>query len=135
MSKKAPAKKASKPKAPKAPAKPKDQKNGITRPAAGSTTGKIWDLADKAAAKNKHNNNRGEVIEAAGKLGIVEATAATQFGKWRVYNGIKGRVAKPKAPKAAKKPAPPKAPTKKKPAPPAPPAASEAPAAPAATGK
>lgn len=124
--------KVAKSKAPKVvkPVVPKDTKNNVTRPKEGSTTRKIWDLADKAKAANGHNNNRGEVLAAAEKLKINEATAATQFGKWRVYNGITGRVAKPKAPKVApkKKPAPPKAPSKKKAAPPAPPAASEAPA-------
>jgi hypothetical protein len=103
-------------KAPKAPAAPKDIKNGITRPKTGTTCAKIFDLADK-------HKERAPVLEAAEKLGINAATATTQYGKWRVYNGITGRTAKVTK-VVKKKPAPPKPPAKKKaaPKPPAPPA-------------
>lgn len=83
----------------------KDQKNGVTRPKEGSTTRKVWDIADK-------NDGRAAVLKECAKRKINAATATTQYGKWRVYNGLKGKkaakVVKKAAPKkiAAKKPAP-----------------------------
>lgn len=139
MAKKTAVKKATKPKAPKAPKKvaaPKDIKNGRTRPKEGSDSRKVWDTADKLAAKNGHNNNRGELLTTLKGMNV--NTVTTQFGYWRTYNGVKGRVAKPKVAKvpkkaAKKKPAPPKAPKKK--APPAPPAAPAVSTETPATGK
>lgn len=96
----------------------KDIKNGVTRPKADTTTGKVWDIADRL-------KTRAEVLAECKKRKINDATATTQFGKWRKYNGLEGRskkAAKP-AKKVAKKAA-------KKKAPPAPPAvAPEAPVA------
>lgn len=86
-----------------------DSKNGVTRPGAGTTTGKVWDIADKLGA------DRQAVIKEATKRGVNLATIMTQYGKWRKYNGMEGRTAK----KAVKKPTPPKK-AAKKPAPPAP---------------
>lgn len=89
----------------------KDIKNGITRPKADTTTGKVWDIADRL-------KERAPVLTECAKRKINAATATTQFGKWRKYNGLEGR--SKKAAKPAKKVAAKKA-TKKK-APPAPPA-------------
>lgn len=116
---------AAKKKAPKAPKAPKakkpsgDQKNGITRPAAGTMTGQIWDIADKLAAKGPVV--RADVMEAAVAKDIAEATVATQFQRWRIYHGITTRSTRAKAEKKPKAKAP-KAPKAKK-APPAPAAA------------
>lgn len=76
----------------KAPAAPKDSKNGVTRPKSGTTVGKIWDIADKLAKGGK-DVKRSDVLAQTKAAGINDATAATQFGKWRRYNGIKGRIA------------------------------------------
>lgn len=102
-------KKTAAPKAPKSPVN-KDTKNGITRPKDGTTSAKIWALAEK-------HGERGPVIEGAAKLEINAATAATQFGKWRKYHGITGRAEKPV--KQTKKATP----AKTKATPPPPPAA------------
>lgn len=85
----------------------KDIKNGITRPKEGSTTRKVWDIADRLGA------DRAAVLKEAAKRNINPATATTQYGKWRKYNGMEGRTVVKKATK--KKPSPPKA----KPTPPA----------------
>lgn len=84
--------KAEKPAKEKAPAAPKDSKNGVTRPKSGTTVGKIWDIADKLAKGGK-DVKRSDVLAQTKAAGINDATAATQFGKWRRYNGIKGRIA------------------------------------------
>lgn len=90
--KKAAAKTADKPAKAKKEAAPKDAKNGVTRPKSGTTVGKIWDFADKLAKGGK-DVKRADVLKLTKEAGINDATAATQFGKWRRYNGIKGRIA------------------------------------------
>lgn len=94
----------------------KDQQNGITRPKEGTITRKVWDAADKT-------QDRAKVFEICRKAKINDATIATQYGKWRAYNGITGRSggAKAKPAKASRK-APPPPPRKSKPAKPARPA-------------
>lgn len=101
-------------KAPKPPAK-KDAKNGITMPKEGTVCRKIFDMADR------FDGVRAKVLAECEKRKINQSTATTQYGKWRVYHGLKGRKAK------AVKKAPPKAPKKKSP-PKAPVAAVAAPA-------
>lgn len=69
----------------------KDSKNGVTRPKAGTQTGQVWETADKITAKQKGKHaSRKQVMETLGES-INQATIATQYGKWRRYNGIKGR--------------------------------------------
>lgn len=73
---------------------PKDTQNGVTRPKSGTVTGKVWDTADKITKQNKGKHAaRKAVMDALKPEGINEATIATQFGKWRRYNGLKGREA------------------------------------------
>lgn len=74
-------------KAPKPPVE-KDTQNGVTRPKAGTATGKVWEHADSISKKNKAPAKRGEVIEACTADGINASTAATQYSRWRVYNGL-----------------------------------------------
>lgn len=86
--KKTPVKKAEK----KAPAKPKEKgevKNGVTRPLKGTASAKVWEISD-AAAKTKAGAVRKTILEKAAAAGINAATAATQFARWRVWNGITG---------------------------------------------
>jgi hypothetical protein len=103
----------------KKPAVKKDQKNGITRPKEGTTTRKVWDIADRL-------KERAPVLAECAKRKINAATATTQFGKWREYNGLKGKKTK-KAAKPAKKVSAKKAKAPK--ATPAPAAVPEVPAA------
>lgn len=104
------AKKVAAPKAEKAPKVERAQSNGITKPKDGSTTGRIWDIADSISKKKGSPATRAEVLEQTGKEEINEATVATQYQRWRTYFGVK---AAPKAAKAAPAPKAPKAPAKK----------------------
>lgn len=80
------------------------QANGVTRPADGTNTGKVWAHADKISAKNKRPATRAEVMEAAKADGINEATIATQYQAWRKFFGVPKAVKAPaeKEPKGAK---------------------------------
>ena len=91
----------------------RDEKNGVVRPKDGTNTGTVWTVADKLAEEVKGvvNVKRSDVIERAVAAGVNPATAATQYGHWRAYNGLK-REAVPKTVKPAK----PKAEAKVKPA-------------------
>ncbi len=88
------ASKAAKPAKPAKEAKPKVERvkaNGITRPKDNCTCGKLFEIADKISASTKKPARRAAVLEAAAKLSINPATAATQYGRWRRFNGLKGR--------------------------------------------
>ena len=76
-----------------APKAPKVEQNGVTRPGADTTTGQIWLVADQISAKIKAPAPRSDVFAQCKTLGINEATIATQYGKWRKFNGV---VATPK---------------------------------------
>jgi hypothetical protein len=65
--------------------KPRAAPSGpATRPKAGTSTGKVWDLADALAAKHTDAKAlRKAVIEACEAEGINASTASVQFGKWK----------------------------------------------------
>lgn len=67
---------------------PKDTKNGITRPTAGTATGKVWEIADRISAETQKPAERKPVLEACKAANINDATAQTQFGRWRTYHGL-----------------------------------------------
>lgn len=74
---------------------PQEKKNGIARPRAGGTSARIWDISDslsKLNLKNPQVAKRSDVLAAAENENINGATAATQYGRWRRFNGITGRV-------------------------------------------
>jgi hypothetical protein len=76
----------------------KDQANGVTRPGAGTKTGRIWEIADGMSAELGKPVGRKAVLEAATGEDINAATAATQYGRWRKYNGLEGRGTEEDAP-------------------------------------
>lgn len=94
-------------KATKAETPKQPQQNGVTRPKDGTTTGRVWTIADEISAKNKEPATRKEVIEACQAEDINPSTAATQYGKWRKFHGLEGE----KAPGRKAAPAPAPAPT------------------------
>lgn len=55
-----------------------------TRPAAGTTTGRVWDIADNVCAHNKLEGKelRRKVIAECELAGINPSTASVQYGKW-----------------------------------------------------
>lgn len=70
---------------------PKDEKNGIVRPKDGTATGRVWSISDAQSAKAGKPAGRKSVIDECVAEGINAATAATQYGRWRKYNGLEGR--------------------------------------------
>lgn len=79
------------------PAKaPKVEQNGVTRPAAGTATGNVWKIADELSAAAQAPAKRADVLKAAEAEGINVTTAATQFGRWCKFNGVKATPAAPK---------------------------------------
>lgn len=71
--------------------------NGVTRPKAGTTCGRIWEMADKLSATINAPADRASILTQAEIEGINAATAATQYGKWCKFYGI----SKPRTEKAA----------------------------------
>lgn len=69
---------------------PKIQQNGVTRPKAGTKTARIWEIADAKSAEAGKPAKRKEVLDAAVAEEINVATAATQYGRWRKFHGLKG---------------------------------------------
>jgi hypothetical protein len=87
----------------KTPRVERQQKNGLTRPAAGTTTGKIWDLADKLSADNNGTPVAiGTLRQHPDMRQVNDHTLKTQFARWRTYHGIKGRA--PAQPEPAPQP-------------------------------
>lgn len=78
----------------------KVQQNGVTRPKDGTTTGRVWAIADEISAKNQRPATRKEVIDQVHAEGINTSTGATQYGKWRKFHGLVGEEAPGRGPKA-----------------------------------
>lgn len=67
--------------------------NGITRPASGTETGKVWEAADNiSVAQNGHPASIAQLKEHHTMKGMNEHTLKTQYARWRRYNGVKGRL-------------------------------------------
>lgn len=68
----------------------KDTKNNVTRPSAGTATGKVWEICDTLYAQATDENpiTRARVIKAAEAEGVNVSTAATQYGRWRTYMSL-----------------------------------------------
>ena len=64
------------------------------RPAPGTATGRVWDIADEISARIEPPALRKAVLTAAKKAGINQNTASTQYGRWARSNGLtRARVA------------------------------------------
>ena len=68
----------------------RDVSNGVTRPKDGTKTGRVWAIADKQAGETG-KARRKDVLTQCEEEGLHAATAATQYGRWRKYNGLEGR--------------------------------------------
>lgn len=80
--------KVKKEKTPKEPKAPRDSQNGVTRPADGTKTGRVWAIADELSNAAGQPAARKDVITKASADGINLATITTQYGHWRRYNGL-----------------------------------------------
>lgn len=71
----------------------KQQVNGITRPAEGTETGKVWACADAiSASQNGHPAQVAQMKAHPMMKGMNDHTLKTQYSRWRAYNGVKGRL-------------------------------------------
>ena len=68
-----------------------EQANGVVRPSPDTKTGAVWRIADEMTKQLGHPAKRKDVLAESAALGIVETTAATQYGRWRKFNGLEGR--------------------------------------------
>lgn len=75
---------------PKPAPAPKDTKNGITRPKAGTQTGRVWEIADQQSKDLGEPAPRKMVLDKFVEEGGNVATGATQYGRWRKYHGLEG---------------------------------------------
>lgn len=92
-SKAKPAKATSKaPAKPKAGTKPRDEQNGVVRPMKDGATKRVWEIADSFSKRNKVAT-RAQVLEKGLAEGLNQSTITTQYGRWRKYHGIEGRLA------------------------------------------
>lgn len=92
------------------PARPKQPvQNGVTRPAPGTKTAQVWDIADKISAEKQRPALREEVKTAGEAAGLNAGTIATQYARWTDFNGVtkEQRVAARAAAKPAKEEAAP----------------------------
>lgn len=62
----------------------------VTRPKAGSATGKVWDIADGLYKASGEIPNRTEVVDKCSAEGINPSTASTQYGKWKKHLSAQG---------------------------------------------
>lgn len=85
------------------------EKNGVSRPNAGTQTGNVWIIADKLSSKTNSPATRKDVLAQAEKDGINKSTATTQYGLWRKFHGLSKEVPEAKE-KAVKEPEKGKAP-------------------------
>lgn len=66
----------------------KDNLNGVTRPAAGTKTRRVWDIADEISASTGAPALRGDVMKQGEDEGLSKGTIATQYGRWCTYHSV-----------------------------------------------
>jgi hypothetical protein len=80
----------------------KVQQNGVTRPKDGSTTGRVWAIADEISSKSQAPATRKQVIDQVHAEGINTSTGATQY----MANGASSTVSSASSRRAAVRPKP-----------------------------
>lgn len=72
------------PKEPRTPSVPREPRVAGERPKATSTTGRVWEIADRVYVEGTDwKTARTAIVAACIAEGINEATAATQYSKWK----------------------------------------------------
>ena len=77
--------------APKESRERNEKANGVVRPSPDTKTGAVWRIADEMTKQLGHPAKRKDVLVESAALGIADSTAATQYGRWRKFNGLEGR--------------------------------------------
>lgn len=77
-----------KPKKEKAPKIERLSQNGVSRPANGTKTSRVWEIADAISAANQRPALREEVMTQGEAEGLNKGTIATQYARWTVFNGV-----------------------------------------------
>lgn len=70
----------------------KVQMNGVTRPSAETTCGKVWATADAISAATHAVCPIAALKEHPDMAGVNDHTIKTQYAKWRAFNGVSGRL-------------------------------------------
>lgn len=73
------------------------QQNGITRPRADGSCGKVWGIADSMSAAKQGPVSISELIVQTQASGLNDATTRTQYARWKTFNGVFAAVPKPVA--------------------------------------
>ena len=66
----------------------REKRNNVTKPAAGTVTGRVWEVADEVSRAQGRPALRGEVMAILDAEGVSKGTIATQYGKWCTYYGV-----------------------------------------------
>ena len=72
----------------KPPVPKQPEQNGIRRPRPGNLTSRVWEIADELSAAAGEAVARAAVMAAGEAEGLNPATIATQYGRWRRFNGL-----------------------------------------------
>src|SRR5260370_4550284 len=64
------------------------RQNGVTRPRAGTITGRVWEIADEVSKAFGNHDVRKDVIARGLAAGINAATLQTQISEWRRFHGF-----------------------------------------------
>ncbi|QEA09798.1 hypothetical protein PQC31_gp77 [Pseudomonas phage Iggy] len=70
--------------------KNRSERNGVTRPSTGGQCDKVWSKLDEMSSNGKVPAIK-DVKAWAKEVGMADATASTQYARWRKYMGIVGR--------------------------------------------
>lgn len=78
----------------KAPRAALEEANGIKRPKAEGQTGQVWAYCDEQHKKTGAAPTRADALADLQAKGINFHTVSTQYGRWRKFMGISGRLPK-----------------------------------------
>lgn len=71
------------------PARAKNEtQNGVSKPASGTKTGRVWEIADEISALKQRPALREEVMAACEEEGMNRGTIATQYARWTQFYGV-----------------------------------------------
>jgi hypothetical protein len=72
------------------------EQNGIRRPKPTTLCGRAWAIFDGVTKKAGSPASIGEALKLTAPQGLNEANVRAEFYRWRQFNGIRGRVERPK---------------------------------------